>query len=201
MQRKVILILLLLSSAFAGNAQPAKEYDRLTKKFTDSLFSWMHKNHEPVLLAELIDTSAFYYIRGILSADTFSKRITYDGGKTVTTETFILTGGERKLIDSFYCSPENFRWTTGLIDATILTSDTVRSIYSRREDTGNYLGVRYGDRRLFTLSKPVFLRNNSICILYKASDCGMLCGGGTLVIYKKENDKWKNYMVLADWVK
>lgn len=160
----------------------------------------MHTKNRPVLLAEIMDSSIFYRLRQLLSVDSFTKRITYDGGKTVTTERLVLSPEERKLIDSFYASPENFRWTKGLVNATLISADTVQSLYEGKGDIGNYLGTHYGARTLYTLSKPVFLRNNSLCIFYKETECGMLCGSGTFAIYKREKGQWKWYMVLESWV-
>ncbi len=202
MKCPAILILLLLYSNFTVNGQSTKQYLDLTKQFTDSIFSGIHKNHKQVILSETINASTFYYCKSILSFDTFYKRTAFDNGKTIKIDTFTFSKDERKIIDSCYSDYSNFIWASNLInDAIILSRDTVNTIYdSHAIDIDIYLENCYGDRRLFSLTKPIFLRDNSFCIFYEESDCGILCGEGSLIIYKKENEKWNPYMTLAEWV-
>lgn len=48
----------------------------------------------------------------------------------------------------------------------------------------------------WSCSKPIFLRNYSICMFYYGN-----LGGGSLNIYIKVNESWSYYSSLIDWVR
>lgn len=48
----------------------------------------------------------------------------------------------------------------------------------------------------YSFSKPIFLRDNSICIFYIGYSCGEFCHEADLSVYKTENGKWKKWIVL-----
>lgn len=49
-------------------------------------------------------------------------------------------------------------------------------------------------------SVPIFLRNDTYCLFYSGYHCGALCGGGSLVLYKKENGRWTEVKYYCLWV-
>lgn len=51
--------------------------------------------------------------------------------------------------------------------------------------------------RVYGFSKPIFIRNNSICLLYHFSMCGNPCGHYEINFYKKENGKWIKWIEMA----
>lgn len=50
------------------------------------------------------------------------------------------------------------------------------------------------------LSKPIFIRNNTLCIIYTATYSGMLSAGGGWKVYKFKNGKWKTWINLTMWI-
>jgi len=48
-------------------------------------------------------------------------------------------------------------------------------------------------------SKPIFIRNNTLCLIYKATYCGPLSGMGGWEFYRLVNEKWENWISLTMW--
>jgi len=51
-------------------------------------------------------------------------------------------------------------------------------------------------RCLYTFSRPILLRNNSLCFFYSGERCGDLCCGGEFRIYKKTKKGWGPFVRL-----
>lgn len=49
----------------------------------------------------------------------------------------------------------------------------------------------------YTISYPVFFRNNKYCLMEYGYRCGSLCGETKLVIFKKIKGIWKEFIYLA----
>lgn len=49
----------------------------------------------------------------------------------------------------------------------------------------------------YTVSNPVFFRNNKYCLMEYGYRCGSLCGETKLVIFKKIKGIWKEFIYLA----
>lgn len=177
-------------------------YSQKVRLFTDSIFSGAHRFGKNLIIAETPDSSMYTDIRARIKVKVFYKRVTYDKGKTVVIDTFQLTTEELNYADSFLRAQSNTAWTGELINnAIFIPKKKVDELFSgQSKDDDFYLLKTYGDSRIFFLSKPVFLRNDTICIFEKDMDCGFLCGGGDLTIYRKENDRWIRYRILFGWV-
>lgn len=46
----------------------------------------------------------------------------------------------------------------------------------------------------YAFSKPIYLRANTLAVLYLESLCGRDCGNEELIIYRKVNGSWKSWM-------
>ena len=49
-------------------------------------------------------------------------------------------------------------------------------------------------------SSPIFLRNNTYCLFYRAVHCGLLCGGGGYTLYKREGNNWIKVKRYCGWM-
>jgi hypothetical protein len=56
------------------------------------------------------------------------------------------------------------------------------------------------DRYIYTISRPIFIKNNSICFAYVDHTCGALCGEGDFIIYRREGGIWRRWWTLYTWV-
>ena len=50
---------------------------------------------------------------------------------------------------------------------------------------------------VFEFTPPLYLRDKSLCLIFMKTICGSECGSEELTFYKKENEKWEKFMVLA----
>lgn len=85
---------------------------------------------------------------------------------------------------------------------TILPNEKLRELreqsYIRNNFWKNYSKV-YGKKGYYTVSKPLFSLNKEIVIISTGHRCGELCGGGSTIILKKINGKWKFIGELLNW--
>ncbi|MNK69660.1 hypothetical protein D3C87_890530 [compost metagenome] len=58
---------------------------------------------------------------------------------------------------------------------------------------------KYG-KGYYSFSKPIFIRDNSICIFFFNYTCGVLCAKGELTVYKKSGKKWVKWFILNDYI-
>lgn len=200
MRLHVLLIIIFIFFTFTSSGQLS--YNQKVKLFTDSIFAKAHRFNNNLIVASTVDSSMYTNIWNTLKEGVFLKRVTYDNGKTIIVDTFQLSVEELNQIDTFLRTQSKTSWTEEFINnAIILHKDTVNKIYSTHAgEIDSYLAKTYGDRRIFFLSKPIFLRNDTICIFEDDMDCGFLCGGGNLTIYRKVKDRWNRYMTLSEWV-
>jgi|GEM_PF-3190019 len=52
----------------------------------------------------------------------------------------------------------------------------------------------------FTVSAPAFSENGEYAFIYISEFCGIECGGGDLMIYKREKEKWVRILILGIWL-
>ncbi len=96
--------------------------------------------------------------------------------------------------------PSVTHWTKEIFSSVrIVNSDTVNAIFKDRTKGWNYFHKKIG-RSFNGLSFPIFLRNYTYCIFYTDSHCDWLCGRGSLVLYKKVNDKWEPIKTYCNWI-
>lgn len=50
---------------------------------------------------------------------------------------------------------------------------------------------------VFVFTKPVYIRNNTICLISFAAMCGRDCGRDEISFYKKENNVWTKWIVVS----
>lgn len=168
--KKQIIVFGMLVMFANANAQDGGD-----KKFELFFKNIFPKIQSREIKKEKIDDYTFGELKAKLESDTFSKKI-IEKGKT-RVEQFVLKPSERRLIDSIYSSASNSSW--------LYNNQTNESINSEKT---------------YTLSKPIFLRNGSVCLFYYSYFCGPLCGQGNLSLYKKEKGKWVRWISLYDWV-
>lgn len=48
----------------------------------------------------------------------------------------------------------------------------------------------------YEFTKPIFLRNDTICIFYCGLNCGTLCSDDRLMIFKKEKGEWIEWLTV-----
>jgi hypothetical protein len=103
---------------------------------------------------------------------------------------FILNEDERNFIKKEIEKLNSFSWTKSKIDAkTIIPIQTFEKIFNDENSIKNFFNRNRG-LVIYSFSKPIFLRNDSICIFAYAYYCGMECTAIHLSIYEKANSRW-----------
>lgn len=52
----------------------------------------------------------------------------------------------------------------------------------------------------FSVSAPAFSENGEYALIYVSEFCGIECGGGDLMIYKREKGKWERILIVGIWL-
>lgn len=173
------LILFLLGCSSNIQKSEQKKYLEETKDFLQNFDS-----KKPYLLDS--KPFAFEYLECI-------DAIKYD--------TLHFTRSEIIEIEKQAKTPKIKNWTKDLLkQATLVNHDTIKNIFADfKNKHWRYFRKNYGSS-FNTYSAPIFLRNYTYCLFYFSNSCGGLCGGGSMVLYKKENGEWKSVDKYCMWI-
>jgi len=107
---------------------------------------------------------------------------------------------ENEFIKTQISQPLIKTWSIDLVnEAKIINHDTLDAIFKDEEKGWNYFYKNYG-KIFHVFSAPIFLRDNTYCLLYSEYHCGGLCGEGNCMLYKKENNLWKRLKTVGLWI-
>ncbi|MEL1249039.1 hypothetical protein [Flavobacterium helocola] len=91
-------------------------------------------------------------------------------------------------------------WAKNLIEnGSYISRKKIDKIFKSSSKGWEYFHKNYGDD-LFRLSKPIFVKGNTVCFFYSSSSCGNLCGTGSFDIFIKQNGEWIFYTSLSMWI-
>lgn len=111
----------------------------------------------------------------------------------------VLTQQERSSIQNEIKLQAQVSWTSQLFEnGKVLTQATLDSIYRDPNYSWTDFKAHYG-ASLYCLSKPIFIRNNSLCLFYYSYTCGDRCGEGKLRIFRKTGATWVPWLVAYRW--
>jgi hypothetical protein len=121
--------------------------------------------------------------------------------KEIKKDSLILTGKEYAYVLSEIKKMQKLVWHDGLLpNSKTIPTDTVTNIFKTKRMAGwDYL-YKKGIHAIFTITNPVFLRNDTVCLFYFDQTCGDLCGSGDFAIYKKLDGKWVYWIMLNGWI-
>jgi hypothetical protein len=135
----------------------------------------------------------------------------YDHKKADNKNYLNLTRQEKKYLMSqleICCTPT---WQDDLFkDSKIVKSDDIVSYIktsyteylekynnpNNSEEERMTMVKNYQRPNVFTFSKPVYLRDETLFFFYFSSTCGDPCGFEEFSFYKKENNEWKKWIVV-----
>lgn len=156
-----------------------------------------HFSIEKIYVANDLDSFSIAEIKRSIGNGRFIKTIRFEDNHTAV-DSLILNAEEIAFI-GHKLKDQGKSWLSNSFENVVLVpQDTVDHIFYKVTDPWKYLHNNYG-YRLYTLSNPIFLRNNSLCLFYWSYVCDPLCGHGVLSFYKRESGKWKYYWRLLTW--
>ena len=65
------------------------------------------------------------------------------------------------------------------------------------KDSATYNKLKNKESWVFGFSKPIYFRDQTFCLLYNVALCSSLCGYDEIAFYKKENENWSKWIVVA----
>jgi hypothetical protein len=147
-----------------------------------------------------LDSSNLFLNKAVL-VDAPVKIDSFNGLKEIVNDTVEFSKAEIALI----CKEVNpcflQKWTQTLLpDKKIIKDDTFRKIFTDAHEGYDYLLKHFNTIATCCFSAPVFLRNYTYCICFWGYSCGMLCGEGKLILYKKIKGQWKEVKCYDGWV-
>lgn len=67
-----------------------------------------------------------------------------------------------------------------------------------KKDTEAIKNLEKNYRYVFSFLKPIYIRNNTFCLIVYKALCDVNCGNSEMSIYKKENNKWTKWLVISE---
>jgi hypothetical protein len=91
-------------------------------------------------------------------------------------------------------------WSRGLIEnSELISKKKINKIFQDKSKGWKYFNKKIGSG-FYSFSKPIFLRENSICFSYSSFGSGSLSGSGGFSVFVKENGKWELFDVISLWI-
>jgi len=117
---------------------------------------------------------------------------------------FNLNTKEKRYVKSELNKMKKFVWSDSLFKNSILIKqDSINYAFGKsnksRIDGWGYFNTHFGPG-YYDFSKPIFIRNNTICIFYRGYHCGWLCGEGYVGIYVRKGNKWVIKQAISSWI-
>lgn len=66
-----------------------------------------------------------------------------------------------------------------------------------QKDTMTIKNLRYDYPYVFTFAKPIYIRDNTVCLISFGAMCGDNCGQTEPSFYKKENNEWIKWIIVS----
>jgi hypothetical protein len=119
--------------------------------------------------------------------------------KTTFKDSEDLTEKEKKQLKKEIDNPCYFKWTNEYVDNVKIIKETeLNKIFENRAEGWKNFREKYG-KSIIRLSKPIFLRNYTICIISYSETFDYLGGYGETGCFRKINGKWVEFGNFCMW--
>lgn len=129
------------------------------------------------------------YLKAAILKDTLNNSFFF--GKKEKGKQLILTNNEKKYLLRKIDEQQGFVWPDNLFQ------NIQKSNLEEKNPTSK---LKNSFQKIYSFSKPIFIRNHTICIFYYGYYCGGECGKGIIEIYHKVNDKWTTWISIVQWI-
>lgn len=191
---RILLFLLICPALFAQDSRHATDE---TVDFVNQVVQKMSKIDGYWPVADSLEDFELKLIKLWLANDTLqNKRGQINTQiKGSLPKYILLTAEEKKHVDLEIASMQRKIWTDAPIKGVkILNADTA-AVWRKRSTEFKQTRSAY-----FSFSKPIFIRNNTVCLFYSGHICGPLCSTGFLIAYTKVGDEWVEWFLIDSWV-
>lgn len=93
----------------------------------------------------------------------------------------------------------HFKWSMRQINHAKGISNRALSRLYRKKSHWDAFQKKHSES-IVGYSMPLFTREKSMALVYRATYCGSLCGGGALMLYKKILGKWMYVKDYGHWI-
>lgn len=160
------------------------------------------------IIMQTQDTTHVYYYDSVATSylvnhikNKLSERTINDNWKGSTTiNSITLTKAERKYIFKQLDSLHKLVWDENLFtNSTRVSRDSSFGAKVFKEiENANRLGWKpKSGKQIWEFTNPIFIRDNSICLLFTLYICGGSCGRDKLCFYKNVNGTWKEWIIVS----
>lgn len=178
---KFITFLLLVSTKIFGQ--------RISDSEIKDVFKSYIQDKRQVFLLPSIDSFYIKEIKQSLSTNSFRRRIKFSDSDKEVYDTLYFTKAERLYVDSFIQALATFKWTDSEKDKVGLENfSLIKNDQPKIHPDFDYI--------VYTIAKPVFIRQDSICFLFYDCSCGSLCGYSELIILTRQGNKWLKWLTI-----
>ncbi|MDB5158138.1 MAG: hypothetical protein JWR50_2845 [Mucilaginibacter sp.] len=183
----LFFLLSLILASQIGNAQ-----SRADKKFIRFVISKEH-----ILYAEKIGPYWIEQLKETINQDTLYR---YEGfryyrSKLSDSDWFILTPSEKVFINNELDKMKDLLWKDNVVKKSLALTKARTEKYKKERGGQSYYNLEYFHNRIYAFTKPVFIRNKTVCFFYL-----QVGGGGQLMIYIKSGKKWLRKFTPLLWV-
>jgi len=187
MKRSILYILLVISACACSDKKSPSEI------FLDDFFDEEIFNKEGIVCLT-------YSYTGDDLVDHLDRHILGDTIKESWGPLFIvLTKDEMNtVVNTLHSIKPDSSHVGFYIDEEFASSDTIDALLQNPKKGWPYFKKRYRGS-YYAAAKPIFLRNNTLCVFMYRSVCSGECGHADLSIYKKTLFGWKRYLSIYGW--
>jgi hypothetical protein len=188
MKLQILAILFFINLQAQENLEPKKFFEYFFKNTTEKIIYTEVYFHDFEEITESLKYNSTLKCDNINSE---SKKLP---------DSISLTSQELKYVIEQFEQNNGKKLSPSLIpNSKHILRKKVDKIFSERDKGWTYFHKNIG-KKIYSFSKPVYLRNNSICFFYFSSGCGSLCGGGGFSVYIKVDGIWYSYRSLSMWI-
>ncbi len=169
----------------------SNSYSQSTKnsiKFLQEFFA----DKLPIVYSDTIHQYDLKYLKEAIVKDTLYNNFFF--GQNNAGRQLILTKDEKKYLLEKIDEQQDFIWPNNLFQ------NSQKIDLEEKNSNSNLKKKLKKFQSIYNFSKPVFIRNNSICIFYYGYYCGGECGQGSIEIYRKINSKWTKWITMVQWI-
>ncbi|RYE32416.1 MAG: hypothetical protein EOP42_09455 [Sphingobacteriaceae bacterium] len=143
----------------------------------------------PITYSDTVHQYDLKYLKSALIKDTLNSNFFF--GKKDNSKQLILTKDEKKYLLGKIDEQQGFIWPHSLFKGD------QKSLVEQKNSTSKFKNFF---QSIYSFSKPIFIRNDTICIFYYGYYCGGECGKGSIEIYHKINEKWTTWISIIQWI-
>jgi hypothetical protein len=194
-----LALIFLITSAYTQKVESISEEETFLNWYFQN-YLLKSKNDPPILYTDAIHTGSLTAIKDDIIKDTLvDLKNSYANNEFK--ECLILTKSEKLYINDQLDKMTGKSWTENLMKNSQKLNNDSLEILIGKQGLG-WLDKYYEKYKtgFYSFSKPIFLRNNTICIFSFDYSCGILCAYGETAIYFKHNGEWSKWLIISDWI-